>query len=158
LFAVVSVSSSRLQDYWLFPTSYRSQSRHIKYQPASSTRPPAATSMNRYRTVPGLSSQQKATSNTTCQKCLKKDRTSPPHDIHSGFSLTNKSLRHYSYECKATAQERPYVSRPSRTQQLFNPKLAPKLSSDVPNDLLRKYVASIELCSRCAYLRYCLLD
>src|ERR1700733_11871087 len=100
--------------------------------------------MNRYRTVPGLSSQQKATSNTTCQKCLKKDRT-PPNDTHSVFHpRLTKSLRHYSYECKATAQERPYVSRPSRTQQLFNPKLAPKLSSDVPNDLLRKYVASID--------------
>ena len=46
--------------------------------------------------------------------------------------------RHYSYECKATAQERPYTSRPSRTQQLLNPKLAPKLNSDVPNELLRK--------------------
>ncbi|TVY90470.1 hypothetical protein LAWI1_G002690 [Lachnellula willkommii] len=47
-------------------------------------------------------------------------------------------LRHYSYECKAIAQERPYVPRPSRTQQLLNPKLVPKLTSDVPNDLLRK--------------------
>lgn len=47
-------------------------------------------------------------------------------------------LRHYSYECKATTQERPYTSRPSRTQQLLNPKLAPKLASDVPNDLIRK--------------------
>ncbi|KAE8445309.1 hypothetical protein EG329_013547 [Mollisiaceae sp. DMI_Dod_QoI] len=43
---------------------------------------------------------------------------------------------HYSYECKAVA--RPYVSRPSRTQQLFDPKLAPKLTSDIPQDLLRK--------------------
>lgn len=49
-------------------------------------------------------------------------------------------LRHYSYECKAVAQERPYVSRPSRTQMLLNPKLVPKLTSDVPNDLLRKFV------------------
>ncbi|KAG9254580.1 zinc knuckle-domain-containing protein [Emericellopsis atlantica] len=45
-----------------------------------------------------------------CQKCLKRG--------------------HYSYECKASAQERPYVSRPSRSQQLRNPKLAPKLESD----------------------------
>ncbi|TVY81780.1 hypothetical protein LSUE1_G001940 [Lachnellula suecica] len=51
---------------------------------------------------------------------------------------TDGFLRHYSYECKAIAQERPYVSRPSRTQQLQNPKLVPKLTSDVPNDLLRK--------------------
>ncbi|KAF2809804.1 uncharacterized protein BDZ99DRAFT_509225 [Mytilinidion resinicola] len=62
--------------------------------------------------------RSKATATTLCQKCLKKG--------------------HYSYECKATAQERPYTSRPSRTQQLHNPKLAPKLMSDVPNDLLRK--------------------
>ncbi|KAH8782586.1 hypothetical protein BGZ57DRAFT_758805, partial [Hyaloscypha finlandica] len=47
-------------------------------------------------------------------------------------------LRHYSYECKAVAQERPYVSRPSRTQQLLNPKLVPKLTSEVPQELLRK--------------------
>lgn len=46
--------------------------------------------------------------------------------------------RHYSYECTASAQDRPYTSRPSRTQQLLNPKLAPKLMTDVPNDLLRK--------------------
>ena len=49
--------------------------------------------------------------------------------------------RHYSYECTASAQDRPYASRPSRTQQLLNPKLVPKLTSDVPNDLLRKYVS-----------------
>ncbi|KAI9864775.1 MAG: hypothetical protein M1830_006074, partial [Pleopsidium flavum] len=42
------------------------------------------------------------------------------------------------YECKATAQDRPYAFRPSRTQQLANPKLVPKLTSDVSNNLLRK--------------------
>ncbi|KAF2840567.1 hypothetical protein M501DRAFT_1001545 [Patellaria atrata CBS 101060] len=47
-------------------------------------------------------------------------------------------LRHYSYECKATIQDRPYVSRPSRSQQLANPKLVPQLNSDIPNELLRK--------------------
>ena len=74
--------------------------------------------MNRYRTIPGFTGQSKASPSTTCQKCLKKG--------------------HYSYECKETVQARPYVSRPSRTQQLLNPKLAPKLASDVTNDLLRK--------------------
>ncbi|PGH06172.1 hypothetical protein GX51_02560 [Blastomyces parvus] len=55
--------------------------------------------------------------------------------------------RHISgYECKASAQERPYISRPSRTQQLANPKLVPELMSDVPNDLLRtKGVADEQL-------------
>lgn len=52
--------------------------------------------------------------------------------------LANCVARHYSYECKATAQERPYVSRPSRTQQLRNPKLVPKLTNDAPNPLEKK--------------------
>ncbi|OAG38626.1 hypothetical protein AYO21_07132 [Fonsecaea monophora] len=48
---------------------------------------------------------------------------------------------------KATAStERPYASRPSRTQQLLNPKLAPKLASDAPNNLLNsKGVADQQL-------------
>lgn len=70
--------------------------------------------MHRY--PPG--GRSKATATTLCQKCLQRG--------------------HYSYECKAQTQDRPYQSRPSRTQQLANPKLAPKLTSDTPNDLLRK--------------------
>ncbi|OTA87026.1 hypothetical protein M434DRAFT_399677 [Hypoxylon sp. CO27-5] len=67
--------------------------------------------------------------NVQCQKCLKRG--------------------HYSYECKASTQERPYVSRPSRTQQLFNPKLVPKLTSDVPNALQKKEgIADEELAKR----------
>ncbi|KAI0842667.1 hypothetical protein F5Y06DRAFT_258226 [Hypoxylon sp. FL0890] len=67
--------------------------------------------------------------NVQCQKCLKRG--------------------HYSYECKASTQERPYVSRPSRTQQLFNPKLVPKLTSDVPDNLQKKKgVADEELAKR----------
>ncbi|KAL8775668.1 MAG: hypothetical protein Q9209_000164 [Squamulea sp. 1 TL-2023] len=66
--------------------------------------------MNRFR------GPSRATPQTLCQKCLKKD----------------------DYECQAAAQQRPYVSRPSRTQQLANPTLRPKLNSDVPNDLLRR--------------------
>jgi hypothetical protein len=60
----------------------------------------------------------KASADTLCQKCLKRG--------------------HYSYECKASTQERPYKSRPSRTQQLLNPKLKPKLTTEVPEDLVRK--------------------
>jgi len=74
--------------------------------------------MNRYPRPPTGGNASRATAATLCQKCLKKG--------------------HYSYECKAIAQERPYVPRPSRTQQLLNPKLVPKLTSDVPNELLRK--------------------
>ncbi|PLB44013.1 hypothetical protein P170DRAFT_441460 [Aspergillus steynii IBT 23096] len=73
--------------------------------------------MNRYRNAPGARGPSKATPSTLCQKCLKRG--------------------HYSYECSVTAQDRPYTSRPSRTQQLLNPKLRPQLSTEVPNDLLR---------------------
>ena len=76
--------------------------------------------MNRYRNVPGLRGS-KATASTLCQKCLKRG--------------------HYSYECTVSAQDRPYISRPSRTQQLQNPELIPTLSSDNPNHLLQSYVS-----------------
>ncbi|RKK19917.1 hypothetical protein BFJ63_vAg10701 [Fusarium oxysporum f. sp. narcissi] len=59
-------------------------------------------------------------SSVQCQKCLKRG--------------------HYSYECKATAQERPYVSRPSRSQQFRNPKLVPKLTNETLNPLEKKLV------------------
>ncbi|MCJ1375227.1 hypothetical protein MMC20_006461 [Loxospora ochrophaea] len=69
--------------------------------------------------------------------------------MHALVTLcTDRELRHYSYECKATAQERPYASRPSRTQQLVNPKLVPKLTSDTPNDLLRKTGIADELLAK----------
>jgi hypothetical protein len=53
------------------------------------------------------------------------------------------TLGHYSYECTSAQQERPYVSRPSRTQQLLNPKLAPKITEAaldiaIPKDEKRK--------------------
>ncbi|KAJ4406033.1 hypothetical protein N0V91_004917 [Didymella pomorum] len=60
----------------------------------------------------------KASPTTLCQKCLQRG--------------------HYSYECKARAQDRPYKPRPSRTQQLLNPRLAPALTIEVPTDLVRK--------------------
>ncbi|EZF72884.1 hypothetical protein H105_05160 [Trichophyton soudanense CBS 452.61] len=80
--------------------------------------------MNRYRNIPGRAAPSKATPTTVCQKCLKKD----------------------SYECTTQLQERPYGARPSRTQQLSNPRLRPQLSTEVPNDLLRtKGVADEQL-------------
>jgi hypothetical protein len=97
--------------------------RHIHRLPFANTQAAScasreflATSTTMFRR-PGTG-RSKASSDTLCQKCLKKG--------------------HYSYECKATAQERPYQSRPSRTQQLLNPKLKPKLTTEVPEDLLRK--------------------
>ncbi|KAL2872171.1 zinc finger CCHC-type containing 10 [Aspergillus lucknowensis] len=73
--------------------------------------------MNRYRNAPGVRGPSKATASTLCQKCLKRG--------------------HYSYECKVTAQERPYLARPSRTQQLQNPKLRPQLTMDAPDETTR---------------------
>ena len=49
------------------------------------------------------------------------------------ISTNSSRVGHYSYECDAAQQERPYVSRPSRTQQLLNPKLAPTVSNEVPD-------------------------
>ncbi|KAJ5041187.1 uncharacterized protein L3040_005738 [Drepanopeziza brunnea f. sp. 'multigermtubi'] len=84
--------------------------------------------MNRYARGP-LAASSKATASTLCQKCLKRG--------------------HYSYECKAVIQERPYVSRPSRTQQLLNPKLQPRLmTSDAPLDLMRKKGIADELLAK----------
>ncbi|KAJ1326750.1 Zinc knuckle [Microdochium nivale] len=62
--------------------------------------------------------QKSTPASVQCQKCLKRG--------------------HYTYECKASAQERPYVARPSRTQQLFNPKLVPKLTNEAPPPLEKK--------------------
>ncbi|KAI0917024.1 hypothetical protein AcW1_007672 [Taiwanofungus camphoratus] len=51
--------------------------------------------------------QPRPTASTVCQKCL--------------------GTGHFTYECKST---RPYVSRPSRTQQLENPRVLAKLKAD----------------------------
>jgi hypothetical protein len=63
--------------------------------------------MSRYAPHGRSSNQPRATSSTVCQKCL-----------GSG---------HFTYECK---NGRPYVTRPSRTQQLENPKLLAKLRAE----------------------------
>ncbi|KAK6815262.1 hypothetical protein RU639_008404 [Aspergillus parasiticus] len=84
--------------------------------------------MNRYRNAPSLRGPTKATASTLCQKCLKRG--------------------HYSYECTITAQERPYQYRPSRTQQLQNPKLRPQLSTETPNDLLRSQGVADDLLAK----------
>ncbi|KAK5701942.1 hypothetical protein LTR97_004760 [Elasticomyces elasticus] len=67
--------------------------------------------------------RSKATATTLCQKCLKKG--------------------HYSYECTSAKQERPYVSRPSRTQQLLNPKLAPKIIEAPPRGAVEAKADSV---------------
>ncbi|CAG8419172.1 unnamed protein product [Penicillium salamii] len=99
--------------------------------------------MNRYRNAPTLRGPSKASATTLCQKCLKRDMYSPVIDAKTPGA--NFCARHYSYECKAPAQERPYIPRPSRTQQLLNPKLVPKLSTENPNELLRTEGVADEL-------------
>lgn len=65
-----------------------------------------------------MNAPSRATSTTRCQKCLK--------------------YGHYSYECKATVEQRPYTSRPSRMQQLMNPNLRPKLSEENADASVRR--------------------
>lgn len=82
--------------------------------------------------------------NVQCQRCLQRDKY-PGSDLHEAFTTTSKltsPARHYTYECKSTPQERPYAARPSRTQQLRNPKLMPKLTNDSLDAAERRYVLS----------------
>jgi len=65
--------------------------------------------------------RSKAAPNTLCQKCLQKG--------------------HFSYECQTATQSRPYTSRPSRTQQLVDPKLRPQIT----NTALEKEIKSVAL-------------
>lgn len=57
----------------------------------------------------------------------RKDLKSPMTSVGSGSSQCQKCFQtgHWTYECK---NERVYISRPSRTQQLKNPKLRMKIS------------------------------
>ncbi|KAF8798934.1 hypothetical protein BYT27DRAFT_7228197 [Phlegmacium glaucopus] len=63
--------------------------------------------MSKYAPHGRSTNQPRATSSTVCQKCLGRG--------------------HFTYECK---NSRPYVTRPSRTQQLENPKLLAKLRAE----------------------------
>jgi len=63
--------------------------------------------MSKFAPHPRSGNNPRATSSTICQKCL--------------------STGHFTYECKAS---RPYVSRPSRTAQLENPRVLAKLKAD----------------------------
>ncbi|KND89709.1 hypothetical protein TOPH_05729 [Tolypocladium ophioglossoides CBS 100239] len=84
--------------------------------------------------------------NVQCQKCLKRDMYAATQTLDSRLT---PPARHYSYECKSSTQERPYVSRPSRSQQLRNPKLVPKLTNNVlePEEK-KKGVADEEIAKR----------
>ncbi|TDZ14354.1 hypothetical protein Cob_v012679 [Colletotrichum orbiculare MAFF 240422] len=80
--------------------------------------------------------RQSTPANVQCQKCLKRDMSPVVNRVVK--PLLTFAERHYSYECKESSTARPYVSRPSRTQQLLNPKLMPKLTNDTPDDVQRK--------------------
>ncbi|KAL5501579.1 hypothetical protein ACEPAH_8839 [Sanghuangporus vaninii] len=64
--------------------------------------------MSKYAPHKPSANSPRATPQTLCQRCLKKG--------------------HFTYQCK---NERPYVSRPSRTQLLNNPKLLAKVKPEV---------------------------
>ncbi|KAI0061675.1 hypothetical protein BV25DRAFT_1805131 [Artomyces pyxidatus] len=63
--------------------------------------------MSKYAPHHRTTNNPRATSSTICQKCL--------------------GTGHFTYQCKSS---RPYVTRPSRTAQLENPRLLAKLKAD----------------------------
>ncbi|KAL5482704.1 hypothetical protein ACEPAI_9298 [Sanghuangporus weigelae] len=73
--------------------------------------------MSKYAPHKPSANSPRATPQTLCQRCLKKG--------------------HFTYQCK---NERPYVSRPSRTQLLNNPKLLAKVKPEieVPDEFKNK--------------------
>ncbi|KAJ8080586.1 hypothetical protein PM082_017420 [Marasmius tenuissimus] len=76
--------------------------------------------MSKFAPHRSSASSARATSSTVCQKCLGRG--------------------HFTYQCKGA---RPYISRPSRTQQLENAKSldlksAPKPSVEVPEEFKTK--------------------
>lgn len=97
--------------------------------------------MSKYAPHRRSTNQPRATSTTICQKCLGSGK-----QLISAFAYKfrqNFGVGHFIYECKST---RPYVSRPSRTQQLENPRVLAKLkaegkpSVEVPEEFKHKYV------------------
>ncbi|KAG6820522.1 hypothetical protein H0H93_015995 [Arthromyces matolae] len=54
-------------------------------------------------------------------------QTGPEHPPPQYAKNALEQARHYIFECKST---RPYVSRPSRTQMLENPKVLAKLKAE----------------------------
>lgn len=120
--------------------------RHLNQSPSSYSESTESYSCARslHPAIMYLRGPSKSTpANVQCQKCLKRDEL--PATNYMVPQLTFLA-RHYSYECKASTQERPYVPRPSRTQQLFNPKLAPKLASETTNALQDTYVSCYVKC------------
>lgn len=71
-------------------------------------------------------------------------------------SVNKASLGHFIFECKST---RPYVSRPSRTELLENPRLLAKLkaegkpSVEVPEEFRRKYVSTVTIPARISLMQ-----
>jgi nitrate reductase beta subunit len=85
----------------------------------------------------------RANSATVCQKCLGTGVCHPLDVVAKAIWTERNHAGHFIFECKST---RPYVSRPSRTEMLENPKLLAKLkaegkpSVEVPEEFKTKYV------------------
>ena len=116
------------------------RSAHTDWTPPIST---LLLTMSKYAPHRASTNNPRATSSTICQKCLGRGA----YKFLFASLLLNLiliiSLGHFIYECKST---RPYVSRPSRTEMLKNPRLAAKLrnegkpSVEVPEEFKQKYV------------------
>lgn len=128
---------------YLGPDEYRSLFVSLAYRTSASplnsvlhlkARPPDIMHSYRGRTGPSRSTP----ANVQCQKCLKRDKSLAPAPCSFFCNKLTFLERHYSYECKAAPQERPYAARPSRSQQLRNPKLVPKLTEATPDEVERK--------------------
>ena len=93
--------------------------------------------MSKFAPHSGRFSQPKATSSTVCQRCLERGKKCLWFCYVFLFQLDHLHLGHYTYECK---NSRPYVSRPSRTQQLENPNVREKMKTtiEVPEEFKTK--------------------
>ncbi|KAF9783511.1 zinc knuckle-domain-containing protein [Thelephora terrestris] len=90
--------------------------------------------MSKYAPHRRSGNNPRPTSNTVCQKCL--------------------GTGHFIYECKST---RPYVSRPSRTEQLAKvstldkAKLIGKPSVELPDEFKTQCVSKTSAVSSCSH-------
>ena len=97
--------------------------------------------MSKYAPWKRTSTNPAPSSSTICQKCL---GTGVYFVLVVPLSsISNMPAGHFTYQCKGS---RPYISRPSRTQMLENPRVLAKLKADgkpsveVPEEFKKKYV------------------
>lgn len=98
--------------------------------------------MSKYAPWKRTSTNPAPSSSTICQKCL---GTGEYFVLVAPLSFVSNMMPvgHFTYQCKGS---RPYISRPSRTQMLENPRVLAKLKADgkpsveVPEEFKKKYV------------------